>query len=135
MCFKKMKKYNDQLYLVFRVLVGLLFFQHGAQKLLGWFGAGAEGIHPLFSTLGIAGVIELVGGLAIAVGLFTRLAALLGGLLMLTAYSMVHAGNGLIPIMNLGELALLYFASFIVIFIYGGQKWTLDEVLFKKERF
>ena len=133
MCFKKLKRYNNQLYFVFRVLVGLLFFQHGAQKLLGWF--GAEGGVPLFTMMGVAGLIELVGGLAIAFGLFTRLAALVGGVEMLVAYFMVHASNGLIPIMNNGELALLYFAAFIIVCIYGGQKWTLEESLFKKERF
>ena len=133
MCFKNIKKYNEQFYFVFRVVVGLLFFQHGAQKLLGWF--GAEGTVPLFSMIGVAGFIELVGGLAITVGLFTRLVALVGGVQMLVAYFMVHAGNGLIPIMNQGELALLYFAAFLVVLINGGQNWTLEKVLFKKERF
>ena len=133
MCFKKLQKYHDQFYLVFRVLIGLMFFQHGAQKLLGWF--GAEATVPLFSLIGLAGIIELVGGLAIAVGLFTRIAASLTSLLMLAAYFMAHASNGFAPIVNQGELALLYFAAFIMIIMHGGQKWTLEQALFKKERF
>ena len=133
MCFKKIKKFHNQFYLVFRVLVGLMFFQHGAQKLLGWF--GAEGTVPLFTMMGAAGTIELIGGLAIAIGLFTRVAALITSVMMLVAYFMIHAGNGLMPIVNQGELALLYLAAFLILLIHGGQKWTLEEVLFKKERF
>ena len=133
MCFKKLKKYHGQFYLVFRVLVGLMFFQHGAQKLLGWF--GAEATVPLFSLIGLAGILELVGGLAIASGLFTRLVALVLGAEMLVAYLKIHAGNGLAPLVNQGELALMYFAAFIILMMHGGQKWTLEEALFKKERF
>ena len=133
MCFKKLQQYHDQFYLVFRVLVGLMFFQHGAQKLLGWF--GAEATVPLFSLIGLAGLLELVGGLVIAAGLFTRLAALVLGIEMLVAYFRVHASNGFAPIVNQGELALMFFAAFIILMMHGGQKWTLEKALFKKERF
>jgi|SRR3989344_3539278 len=126
-----LKKYEVFLFTVFRVFVGLLFMQHGAQKLFGWFSdkAGAE----LFSLMGIAGVIEFFGGLLIAVGLFTRLVALIGGLEMLVAYFKAHFPSGLVPIMNKGELALLYFACFLVLLIYGAKKFSLDALWFKKE--
>ena len=132
MFFKKAEKYHDTVYTVFRVLVGLLFFQHGAQKLLGWFGATAV---PLSSMMGVAGIIELVGGLAILFGLFTRLFALISGVEMLAAYFMVHVGNNSVPILNQGELALLYFATFIILFIHGNKKASLEKMLFKKEFF
>lgn len=114
---------GDYAYLAFRVLVGLLFAQHGAQKLFGWFGKDAV---PLLSKMGLAGVIELTGGLLIAVGLFTTIAAFISGLEMLVAYIMSHAPQGWIPILNRGELALLYFAAFLVIMTQGAKKWSLD---------
>ena len=132
MFFNKAEKYHDNAYSVFRILVGLLFFQHGAQKLLGWFGATAV---PLSSMMGIAGLIELVGGLAIFLGLFTRLFALISGVEMLAAYFMVHANNNFVPILNQGELALLYLTTFIILFIHGNKKLSLESLLLKKEFF
>ena len=132
MLFKKAERYHDNAYTVFRMLVGLLFFQHGAQKVLGWFGSTAV---SLSSMMGIAGIIELVGGLAIFLGLFTRLFALISGAEMLAAYFMVHAGNNVVPVLNQGELALLYFATFIILFIHGNKKISLEQMLFKKEFF
>jgi len=132
MFFKKAEKYHDNAYTVFRILVGLLFFQHGAQKVLGWFGATAV---PLSSMMGVAGIIELVGGLAIFLGIFTRLFALISGVEMLVAYFMFHLGNNLVPILNQGELALLYFTTFIILFIHGNKKVNLESMLFKKEFF
>lgn len=76
---KLIERYSDYLYFVFRVFVGLLFFQHGAQKLFGWFGGNAV---ELLGLMGLAGLIESVGGLAIALGLFTRPFAFAGALEM-----------------------------------------------------
>lgn len=136
MYFEKFaKRYSTGLYVAFRILLGLLFAQHGAQKLLGFFGGLGGETAALFSLMWFAGIIELVGGLAIAVGLFTRLAGLIAGVEVLIAYFMVHAGNGLAPIVNKGELALLYFAAFLIVFAYGAKKFSLDKVLFKKEIF
>ena len=132
MFFKKAEKYHDNAYTVFRILVGLLFFQHGAQKVLGWFGATAV---SLSSMMGVAGIIELVGGLAIFLGLFTRLFALISGVEMLVAYFMVHASNNFVPILNQGELALLYLTTFIILFIHGNKKLSLENLLLKKEFF
>ena len=130
---KILQKNKDYIYFVFRILVGFLFFQHGAQKLLGWF--GSKGTVQLFSLMGLAGVIELVGGLLIVLGLFTRLTSLITALEILTAYFIAHASKALIPIMNGGELALLYFASFLVLIIHGAKKWSLEKLIFKKEIF
>ena len=128
---------KDYFYFVFRVFVGLLFLQHGLQKLFGAFGGVGGNGQPveLFSLFGLAGLIEFVGGIAIAIGFFSRLAAFIGGIQMLVAYFMVHAGNGLIPLINQGELALLYFASFLVIMMHGAKKWGVEAAILKKEVF
>jgi putative oxidoreductase len=133
MLFGKLSKFHAGFHVVFRVLVGLLFAQHGAQKLFGWFTENAAA--NLFSLMGLAGTIEFFGGLFIALGFLTRLWSLLGGITMLFAYFMVHFGNGWIPIVNRGELALVYFACFIALFGYGGGKLQLDNLFFKKELF
>lgn len=124
-------------YSLARVLLALLFMQHGAQKLFGFFGGidGAGGAVELVSLLGLAGVIEFFGGLAVFLGLFTRLAALLSAAEMLAAYLMFHSPQGINPILNEGEMALLYFAGFLIVAGYGAGKWSLDRVLWKKEIF
>ncbi len=134
---KQLEKNGLYFYFVFRVFVGLLFAQHGAQKLLGWFGGvGPDGGSvALFSLMGLAGVVEFFGGLLIALGVLTRLAALFGAVQMLAAYFMVHAGKGIVPLQNGGELALLYFAAFLVLLAYGAGLWGLEKEVFKKEQF
>ena len=118
-------KHKDKLYLVFRVLVGLMFMQHGAQKLFGYLGGPQAELMSLF---GLAGIFEFFGGLALALGLFTRVVAIITSLEMLYAFFMVHAKGGeFIPILNKGELALMYFAAFLVLIAFGGGKWSFDE--------
>ena len=118
---------KEYFYSVFRIMVGLLFVQHGLQKIFGWF--GAQGATPLFSLFGLAGVIELVGGTLLVLGLFTRVAAFAGIVDMIGAYFIAHAPSGLVPVMNKGELALLYLATFLILFSHGGQKWSLDNLI------
>ncbi len=137
-CEQCVQKYGDHLYFVFRVVAGLLFMQHGGQKLFGWFGGvGGDGASVAFmSLMGLAGVIEFVGGLAIALGLFSRLLGGIAAVEMLVAFFMGHASGGVwIPLVNKGELALLYFAAFLVVLVYGSKKWGLEQALFKKEFF
>ena len=129
---KLSKSHGIYFYSVFRVLVGLLFIQHGAQKLFGTFGGQAV---PLISKFGLAGIIELFGGILIALGFLTRLVALISGLEMLVAYLTVHAPLGIFPLVNKGELALLFFSAFLVMFAYGAGKWSLEKALLKKEMF
>ncbi|MDP3734508.1 MAG: DoxX family protein [Nanoarchaeota archaeon] len=132
---KLSEKHKDKLYLILRVVVGFLFLQHGGQKLFGWFGGLGGSSAPLLSLMGLAGIIELFGGLMIVLGLFNRLAALLGAIEMLVAYFMVHFPQGWNPMSNGGELALLYFAAFLVILAMGNGKWSLERALLKKEMF
>ena len=128
---------TDCLYFTFRVFIGLLFLQHGLQKLFGAFGGVAGNGQPvqLFSLFGLAGLIEFIAGLAIAFGLFTRLAAFISAIEMLVAYFMVHAKASLIPLVNQGELALLYFAAFLPLMMYGAKKWGIENAILKKEVF
>ena len=126
---KFLNKNKDYFYFVFRILVGFMFFQHGAQKLFGMFGGNTV---EIFSLFGLAGVIEFFGGIFIAVGLFTRFSALISALDMVGAWFIGHIGGGWIPIVNQGELALLYFASFLIIIVYGSGKWGIDNSLFKR---
>lgn len=130
---KQIKNIQPYAYFIFRIIVGFLFFQHGAMKLLGWFGATKT--MELFSLMGFVGVLELVGGLAILLGFFTRLAAFGDAILMLIVYFKVHFPNGWIPIQNGGELALLFFAAFLIIIVYGAGKWSLEKLILRKEIF
>ncbi len=130
-CINCLGKYGTQFYLVFRVLVGLMFFMHGAGKLFGWFGGTAMGFGGL---MGIAGIVEVVVGLAILLGFWTRLAALLGGVTMLVAYVYMHWG--LNPLTSGGELALMYLLAFLVLMKDGaGKLWSLEQQVTGKERF
>lgn len=112
-----------------RLIVGLMFACWGAKLILGMFG-GTPG--PLKPILVVAGWIEFVGGLLIAFGLFTRLAAFICSGTMAVAYFMAHAPHGFFPILNQGEKAVFYCFIFLFMFVYGPGRWSLDALLFKK---
>ena len=124
--------HHDNVFFVIRLLAGFLFFSHGAQKLLGWFGGTKM---ALGSLMGVAGLIELVAGIALFLGLFTRLAAVISAVQMLVAYFMVHAGQGWNPLVNKGEMAVLYLCLFLALMLHGNGKWSLEKALLKKELF
>ncbi len=115
-----------------RIVAGLMFMQHGAQKLFGvllpanqpWQGAPES-----FSMMWFAGVIELGAGLLIALGLFTRPAAFLAAGQMAVAYFKVHNPQGFFPIMNGGELAALYSFVFLMFSAVGGTRFSLDHLI------
>lgn len=113
-------------YVLLRIAAGLSFAQHGAQKLFGVL--GAKQAMPLMSQLGVAGIVEFLGGLMVSVGLFTSPVAFLASGQMAYAYFIVHFPRGLWPIQNGGELALLYCFIFLYIFSVGGGKLSLDSV-------
>lgn len=113
---------------VLRIGAGLLFMQHGAQKLFGWLGgAGGSGASvELFSQMGFAGALEFFGGALVVLGLFTRPVAAVLALLMVAAYFIGHAPQGGFPIENRGELALLYALVFGFLAAGGPGAWSLD---------
>ena len=127
-----LSKYGSQFYSVFRILVGLMFFMHGAGKLFGWFGGTAL---PLNSLFGVAGIVETLVGLALILGFWSRLAALGGAITMLVAYFYMHIGGGLNPLTNGGEVVILYFVAFLIIIRDGAGGWSLEKKLLDKEKF
>jgi putative oxidoreductase len=129
-----MEKYLSKLtwlaYTAFRVVAGLLFAQHGAQKLFGFLGGMGEagGSAPFLSMMFFAGLVEFFGGVLVALGLGTRWAAFLASGQMAFAYFMAHAPQGFWPILNRGELAMLYCFLFFYIACRGGGKVSLDAL-------
>jgi len=111
------------------MIVGLLFACHGAQKILGWFGKPGQPHQPLDMTMTIGGWIELICGLLIAIGLLTRPAAFLASGMMAVAYFMAHASGGFFPIVNRGELAVVYAWLFFFIFFYGAGRLSVDAMI------
>ena len=112
-----------------RILTGLLFMQHGAQKLFGMLGGvdGHGAAAQLASLAGVAGVLELFGGFLIVIGLFTRVVAFVLSGEMAWAYWMVHvAHGGLIPIYNRGEFAALLCFVFLFLAFNGAGAWSVD---------
>ena len=123
------KKYGEQMYFLARIIIGFMFFAHGAQKLFGWFSGSGVG---LLGIPGIAGTIEFVVGIGIFLGLYTSIMSMAGSLLMIAAYFMAHAGNGWNPLLNGGEVALLYLAGFLIMTLKGNGIWNLESKLSKK---
>jgi putative oxidoreductase len=126
-------RFDEQIYAIVRIVVGLLFMCHGAQKTLGFLGGvdGSGGTIELVSIIGLAGVIELVGGLLIMIGLLTSWAAFVSSGLMASAYFMAHASQGFWPIDNGGELAAVYSLIFLAIAARGAGTWSLASTLKK----
>lgn len=115
-------RYSGVLYTLMRVVVGLAFTQHGAQKLFGILGGRQV---PLVSWYGLAGVIELAAGALVAIGLVASWAAFVAAGEMAVAYFTVHFPQGLWPIENRGELAVLYCIVFLFIASRGPGRWNL----------
>lgn len=128
-------RYTSHALTLLRIVTGLLFMQHGAQKLfglLGGFGGTPGATAPLFSLMGVAGILEFFGGLTILIGLFTQPVAFLLSGEMAVAYFTAHIPRGLWPILNQGESTALY--SFIYLFLAtaGGGRLSVDALLFQK---
>lgn len=120
-------RFEPQVYALTRILVGLMFACHGAQKLFGAFGGPPGEMPP--ALLYAAGIIEFFGGLLVAVGLFAGYAAFIASGQMAVAYFMVHAPRGFWPILNGGELAALYCWAFLLIATRGAGIWSVDAAL------
>lgn len=119
-----MKPYGSQTYALMRIVAGFLFLWHGSQKLFGFPGTLPEGV-PAF-IIYVAGPIELVGGLLIMIGLFTRWTAFICSGQMAAAYWMAHGTKALLPILNGGEPATLYCFVFLFIAANGAGLWSVD---------
>lgn len=120
-------KYSPHLYAILRFVAGILFAMHGTQKLFGWPGGGDT--VELASLMGLAGIIEFVGGLMIAFGLLTGWAAFIASGEMAVAYFKAHASEALWPILNQGELAVLYCFLFLYMASRGSGIWSIDAAM------
>ena len=135
-----LNRFADPFYCIMRFIVGLMFACHGGQKLLG-FPPGGQGAGEGIMLLGAW--IELVGGFLVAFGLFTRIAAVISSGEMAVAYFMIHAAGKALnhppaateqffPLLNKGELAVLYCWIFLFGFFYGPGRWSIDSLIWRR---
>lgn len=115
-----------------RIVVGLLFMEHGLMKLFHFPAAQPGETGPLPALLVVAGIIEMVGGGLIALGLLTRVAAFLCSGEMAIAYFTAHAPHSLWPAVNQGDAAILFCFVFFYLVFAGGGEWSLDSVIAKR---
>jgi putative oxidoreductase len=135
-------RYADYVYCVFRLIIGLLFACHGGQKILN-FPPGGHGM-PTDALSWVGAIIEFGGGFLIAFGFLTRIAAFFAAGEMAVAYFMVHAAGKAIghapstaeqffPLLNKGELAVLYCWCFLFFLFYGPGQWSIDALVGKRK--
>ena len=125
--FDRLSSYAPQALAILRVVTALLFIEHGTQKLLG-FPVPAQTMPGMETMMLVAGLLELIGGLLILVGFFTRPAAFILCGMMAVAYWMFHAPAGFHPILNQGELAILYSFVFLYVAAAGAGAFSLDNI-------
>jgi putative oxidoreductase len=113
---------------ILRIMSGLLLLQHGTGKLLKFPGGVVPPTFNLNSMPGYAGFIELICGVLLIIGLFSRPAAFIASGMTAVAYFMVHAPQGFFPILNRGELAVLYCFVFLYLAAAGPGPWSLDAM-------
>lgn len=119
-----------------RVMTGLLFMQHGLQKLFGMLLSADRtwgGAPPMFSQFWFAGVLEVFGGALIVLGLFTRPVAFLLAGEMAVAYFQAHAPRDFFPILNGGEAVVLFCFVFLYLFAAGAGPFSVDSAMSKKD--
>lgn len=114
---------------VLRIITGFIFIPHGTQKLFGLPKPSAQGTVQLFSLMGLAGTLELVGGLLLLFGLFTRPVAFVMSGFMAVAYFMAHAPQGFWPLLNRGDLAVILCFLCLYMAVAGGGEWSLDNLI------
>ena len=139
---KYVSGYKDMAWLLLRLVVGITFVMHGSQKLFGAFnGPGVQGFAGFLGSLGvpapilfswIVSLVEFFGGLALILGIFTRLFALLISVDMTVALLLVHVKNGFFAGAGGFELVLLLLASALALATHGAGKWSVEDLM-KKE--
>ena len=121
---KYLGKFSPQIYALLRIIAGFCFAMHGSQKLLGW--PGEKDPVDIGSLMGVAGIVELVGGILIMIGLVASIAAFISSGQMAVAFFMVHVPQDWNPLVNGGELALIYCFLFLDIASRGAGIWSVD---------
>jgi putative oxidoreductase len=113
---------------VLRIIVGLLFIEHGTAKFFAFPSSGETGTVELFSLIGLSGVLELVGGVLLTLGLFTRITAFILSGEMAFAYFIAHAPHSFFPLLNHGEPAIFYCFMFLYVAAAGPGPWSIDAM-------
>lgn len=121
---KYLGKFSPEIYALLRIVAGFCFAMHGSQKLFGW--PGGKDPVELASMMGFAGIVELVGGILIMIGLVAGYAAFISSGQMAVAFFMVHIPQDWNPLVNGGELALVYCFLFLFIASRGAGIWSVD---------
>jgi putative oxidoreductase len=129
--YAPLSRFLEPGYAILRIVAGFLFASHGAQKLFGMFDGT---VRPLVSLMGLAGIIEFVGGVLVMIGLLAGLVAFVASGQMAFAYFLAHAPRGGWPIQNNGELAVLFCFVFLLISARGAGIWSIDPALFRRGR-
>jgi putative oxidoreductase len=124
-----LRPHAERVYALLRIVVGTLFACHGFAKLFGAFGMPAMRSNPMML---VAGIIEFGGGLLIAIGLFASWAAFIASGEMAAAYFMTHAKSGFWPIVNKGELAVVYCFVFLYIAARGSGAYSADVAMHRR---
>jgi putative oxidoreductase len=111
---------------VLRIVTALIFMLHGTQKLVGFPAPPQGGVPPLISLYGVGAILELMGGLLILIGLFTRPVAFILAGEMAVAYWVFHAPQSLYPVLNGGDAAILYCFVFLLLMFTGPGAWSIN---------
>ena len=117
---------QSRLLSVLRIMAALLLLQHGTAKLFGFPHVAMFDGLKLFSLVGVAGILEFFGGILLLLGLFTRPVGFILSGEMAAAYFIAHAQKSFFPILNGGELAVLYCFVFLYLAAAGGGAWSVD---------
>ena len=125
------ERWAPQMLSIVRIVAALIFIEHGTQKFFAFPAASASGSPALLSLLWWQGVIELVGGILLLLGLFTRPVAFILAGDMAFAYWMVHGPRNFYPVLNGGDAAILYCFVFLYLAFAGGGPWSADTQLRK----
>jgi putative oxidoreductase len=126
MDFTFLSRWSPQLLSILRIMTALLFFAHGSAKYLGFPQVERMANVSPMSPGGIAGILELIGGALLVIGLFSRPTAFILSGLMAVAYFMAHAPRNFFPIVNEGELAIMYCFVFLYVAAAGPGPWSVD---------
>lgn len=114
---------------ILRIVVALLFLQHGLQKYFGFPSAGP----PMRMILYVQGLIEIGGGILLLLGAYTRVVAFILSGDMAVAYFLAHFPRSFFPAVNGGDAAVLYCFTFLYIFFAGGGPWSLDRAVLRQD--
>ena len=120
--------WSERMLSILRIVAALLYLEHGLAKFFGFPHVANFDNLNLVSLIGVAGLIETIGSALLLLGLFTRIAAFIMSGEMAFAYFMSHAPRGFFPILNNGEVAVLYCFLFLYFAVAGGGAWSIDQL-------